>query len=506
MLWGLQRAFYAAQGPDAWKPNRVPFYVTSNPYIAKAYARTVVGFLRDAASQGALNREQPLHVVELAAGSGKFSFLCLRFLRELLGATPPLHGVKLRYVMTDFAESNLAAWQKNEKLAPPVEEGVLDFARFDIERDEKVRLVRSGEVLAKGSLKNPLVAVANYAFDTTVQDAFFVKAGVLLEGRAALMSSRPEADPKDPGLLERASLRYVTAPVEGAYYDDPALNRVLDRYRKRLSDTSFLIPIGALHGIRHLREWAGGRMLLLCGDKGVSYEEDLLGRGDPSLAFHGGSVSMMVNMHALGAYFEELGGAALHGTQRDNRLRIAGLVCGQAELGETRLAFREATDGLTPSQYSHLMQELRKDYTTPSFDTVMAFLRLSEWDYEVLGNWRDALKGHLQAATEPQKAEMVAALRRVYDNFYPMQRDLAIELCRLCLTMKEGREAVRYARESIRLFGDQHFSWFTCGVAHTMVHEYEDALRCVQKAVELEPNNVPARELMVRLEARLSGR
>jgi tetratricopeptide (TPR) repeat protein len=506
LLWALQRAFYASTGPGAWKPKGVPFYVTSNPYIAKAYARIVVGFLRDLVGSGALHREHPLHVVELAAGSGKFSYLFLRALRELLGALPVLEGVRLRYVMTDFADRNLAAWQRNSRLIELAEEGVLDFAVLDIERDRQVRLVRSGETLAKGALKNPLVSLANYAFDTTVHDAFFVKQGVLHEGRAALVSSQQENDPNDPAVLERASLRFEPVPVQGSYYDDPLLNRVLDRYRQRLGDTSFLIPIGALRGIRTLREWADGRLLLLCGDKGVSYEEDLLGRADPRFEFHGGSVSMMVNLNALGTYFEELGGGVLHGPHRDNRLRISALLSGIGAVPETRLAFREATDGLTPSQYPYLMMDLRKDYANPSFETIMAFLRLSEWDPEVLSSWREALTQHLGSAGEGQKAEMLRAMRRLLDNFYPMQRNLALELAGICLAMREGREALHYCRESLRLFGDHHVTWFSCGVAHTLLGEDADAVRCLQKVLSLEPSNGGARELLIRMEAKLAGR
>ena len=39
--------------------------------------------------------------------------------------------------------------------------------------------MRAQHKLDKGSCRNPVFAIANYAFDTTVQDAFFVKDGVL---------------------------------------------------------------------------------------------------------------------------------------------------------------------------------------------------------------------------------------------------------------------------------------------------------------------------------------
>lgn len=47
LLWKLQAAFYAAQGMNAWASAVVPSFVTSNTFIAAAYAKVIIGFLRD---------------------------------------------------------------------------------------------------------------------------------------------------------------------------------------------------------------------------------------------------------------------------------------------------------------------------------------------------------------------------------------------------------------------------------------------------------------------------
>ena len=46
-LWTLQRQFFEQQGIQAWSTNQVPHYITSNPFIARAYGKVVSGFLRD---------------------------------------------------------------------------------------------------------------------------------------------------------------------------------------------------------------------------------------------------------------------------------------------------------------------------------------------------------------------------------------------------------------------------------------------------------------------------
>tara|TARA_R110002073_G_scaffold43375_19_gene120759 strand:- start:1442 stop:1723 length:282 start_codon:yes stop_codon:yes gene_type:complete len=46
-IWELQRSYYSRLGVNAWQPNMVPNYVTTNPFIAQSYARVIEGFLED---------------------------------------------------------------------------------------------------------------------------------------------------------------------------------------------------------------------------------------------------------------------------------------------------------------------------------------------------------------------------------------------------------------------------------------------------------------------------
>src|SRR5258708_2295256 len=81
LIWRLQRDFYAQRGLKAWTEDLVPSYITNNPFIAEIYAKIVAGFVSDCMQQaqhGPLSPENPLRILELGAGTGKFSYLCLR--------------------------------------------------------------------------------------------------------------------------------------------------------------------------------------------------------------------------------------------------------------------------------------------------------------------------------------------------------------------------------------------------------------------------------------------
>ncbi|RPJ00726.1 MAG: hypothetical protein EHM39_04430, partial [Chloroflexi bacterium] len=105
LLWALQARYFRDQGIAAWSSNTVPSYITSNPSIAHAYARVVFGYLRDLLPT--LDTSQPVYLLELGAGSGRFAFYFLRRLRELLEWVP---GVRVCYVLSDYARRNVGFW------------------------------------------------------------------------------------------------------------------------------------------------------------------------------------------------------------------------------------------------------------------------------------------------------------------------------------------------------------------------------------------------------------
>jgi hypothetical protein len=268
VLWEYQRRFFDHWGVAAWSNSVVPSYITNNPFIAAAYARVVLGWLRDcqaacgnpsppAGSFGPLDPGQPVYLVELGAGCGRFAF---HFLKRFLAMreASSLRHVPVRYVMTDFAERNLAYWREHPSLRPFVEAGVLDFARFDPACDRELRLEVFGTTLSPGTVKNPVAVLANYVFDSLPQDAFAVTGGRLHESLATLTYPTPEPDPADPKWFARGRLTFEHRPITGDYYEDPEWNRVLKGYEERLDDTVVLFPEATLRCLDHLAA-TGGR-------------------------------------------------------------------------------------------------------------------------------------------------------------------------------------------------------------------------------------------------------
>lgn len=188
-LWKLQREFYLKYGLEAWTKGIVPNFVANNAYVAKAYARVIAGVVTDVfalnplntrdmpvskarrklpdvlkARNPASNYSEPVYVIEVGAGAGQLAFSILEslaryqfFLPERAGgaggageggsaAAGRGDGVAaglvagFKYVLTDASPSIVEALKKKPELQAYVQQGLLDFAVFDCERDHQVRM------------------------------------------------------------------------------------------------------------------------------------------------------------------------------------------------------------------------------------------------------------------------------------------------------------------------------------------------------------------------------
>lgn len=504
-LWTLQRNFYERQGVKAWNKGPVPHYITNNSFIAASYARVVRGLLTDLVRAGAVDARAPVHIVELGAGAGRFGFLFIKHLLDLLSRRDL--GVQFRYVMTDLAAKNLEFWRGHERLQDLYARGLLDLARFDAERDREIVLEKSGTVLSAETVKNPLVVIGNYVFDTLTFDAFRVQRGVLQESRASLRSERvEEPDLEDPELLLRLKVEYEhVAVADDCYPDQPVWNAILADYRARLGDTSVAFPVGALRCLQNLLALSGGRLALLTADKAFNRMDELLWRGDPEPVKHG-SFSLTANFEAMGRYFEAHEGLAMHTSTRQAGLEVAFFArVPEVALPETRLEFTEAIDTFGPIDFFTLRENLSMGETAP-LKACLDVLRLSRWDHRTLCDLSDAMLAQLAKASDSLKREVRIMLTQVWEHYYPIggTRDLPFVMGRFLYRLEHYREAMGFYRESLRLFGEDSMTHYNIALCHYYLREREAAVEHLERSLAIDPSNGFARNWRLQVESEMS--
>jgi len=516
VLWELQKSFYDQEGVKAWSDGTTPFYITSNPFIGRAYAQVILGFLRDWQEKGtssdseALDPNEPVYIVELGAGSGRLGFHVLKELMALKRGLS-VDEINVCYVMTDFTESNLNFWSSHPVLKPFVDRGVLDFALFDAGRQTELTLARSGKVLATGTVKNPIVVIANYVFDSLPQDILRFQEGRLYESLLTITSSRDVSDPgslSDPEIFDHVDIELHDNRVGFEYYDDPIWNSILRRYGERLGDTSILFPSGPLTCIKNLLELSRGRMLLLSADKGFNSEEDLARHEEFYIVVHGG-FSFRVNYDAIGEYFRRQGGAAFKTQPWDTTFLVSGFLSGGVERNfpETASAFRQAIEGFGPYYFYTLLTATQKDLPTLSLEHVLCLWRLSNWDPMILRAFGRVLLGKAEFVSPLVQQEIRRGLDRTWENYFPIgeKTDLPFEMARILHEMKYLEDAARYYARSLDLFGPQYATLYNMGTCLYELGRFDEALGCFDVGLELEPDDNTMQEWRERTMQALEG-
>jgi hypothetical protein len=437
--FALQRAFYAAARGDAYA--EIPHQVVDNPFVAAAYARVVVGFLRDCARGGLLDLAEPLYVVELGAGAGRFAH---GFVRELAAWTDklPLALPPVVYVMTDLGEPALDEWAAD----PALDDERIDFARFDAETDAGLVLRRRGVTLER--LVNPLVVIANYLFDSVPVDAFALGDGTVEE---CLLAVEGEDVPS-------MALTWSRRPVENARYGgDPDLDALLEHYRVALRDTVVTVPRVGIECLRRLRGLSGDRLLVLAGDKAHCTQASLAHRSEPELDVHGGSFSMMVNFHALGWYARRYGGEALHGGDRHMAVDVGAFLFGEPPGGwaETRLAYDDAIERFGPEDLSLLAEGVERAAERLGVAEIVALLRLSGWDAFTLLGVAGVLREQAAEADPAAQDDLRHALHATYDRHFsiPGEDDLPFTIGLLLFELEDYEDAIGFFEASLAQHG-----------------------------------------------------
>ncbi|EKQ50203.1 MULTISPECIES: tetratricopeptide repeat protein [unclassified Clostridium] len=491
MLWKLQTEFFENQGPEAWSKGIVPQYITTNPYIANQYAKTVFGYLRDYVSREDMDKDTVIYIMELAAGVGRFTYTFLkRFLHMIENSS--LKGIKFKYIVTDFAERNIEYWQSHSFLKSYFESGVLDCATFDIAKDEEIRLRYSGEVLSSGKLKNPLILFANYTFDSLPQDTFYVNGGELHEGLITITSPEEKSDPNDKSILAGLDYYYTDKKIDSNnYYEDKNFNNVLMYYKNSLEDTAFYMPIIGLRCISRLRKLFNDDVILISADKGYKNEEAMYKNYHPYLSKHG-CISMTVNFHAIELYFKELGGKAIHSIYEHENINVSLFMLSKNDndLIETSMAYNEVIESIGPDDFyimKRAIMPLSKSLTTKE---LLTFLRFTVWDSRTLLEFYNILLERIPTEEDFPKEELVDAINRVWEYYFPIgeEGDLGYHFGSILGYLGHDEDALKFFESSLEFYGECPETNYEIALCYYNLQQIDKALEYTEKSIALDPD------------------
>lgn len=491
MLWKLQTEFFANQGPEAWIKGIVPQYITTNPYIANQYAKTVFGYLRDYVAREDVDKNTVIYIMELAAGVGRFTYTFLkRFLHMIENSS--LKDIKFKYIVTDFAERNIEYWQNHSFLSPYFEAGILDCATFDISKDDEIKLRHSGEVLSQGKMKNPLILFANYTFDSLPQDTFYVNNGEIYEGVITITSPDEKGDPNDKSILAGLDYYYTDKKIDGnSYYEDKNLNDVLMHYKNSLEDTAFYMPIIGLRCISRLRKLFNDDVILISADKGYKNEESMDKNYHPFLSKHG-CISMTVNFHAIELYFKELGGKAIHSIYEHENINVSLFMVSNSDNDfiETSMAYNEIIESVGPDDFYIMKKAIMPLSSSLTTKELLTFLRFTVWDSRTLLELYNILIERIENEENFPKDELADAINKVWEYYFPIgeEGDLGYYFGSILGYLGYDNDALKLLESSLEFYGECPETNYEIALCYYNLQQLDKALEYTEKSIELDPD------------------
>lgn len=494
MLWKLQREYFDKEGINAWV-NQVPFYITSNPFIAACYAQVVASFIRDWVNKHPDAKNHPFYLLELGTGSGRFSFYVIKKLKELLDSQN-MSDIKICYVMSDFTKHNIKYYETHPALKPYLDEGIIDFAIYDMETDKPITLLRQNKRLGPDVLVNPLSVFANYIFDTVSHDSFAVHEGRLYELLVTLSTEENNIDGARPVDMEKVTVDHSVHEAKANYYNDPTLDSILAEYKTSLKETSFLIPTGAIRAIRLLKKLANDKLLIISTDKGYSTLESLDHLGHPSIAFHG-SFSMMVNFHAIAHFMKNNGGDYFLQTSRKG-IKTSVFTSGfkLSDLPETAHSIKERIEEFSPSDYFTLHRRISDTFQDCDIDTLASHMALAMWDPHIYLRLSGRIASLLSEADSDTVAFYAHNMPKIAANYYhmPSSECVLFEIAVFYHAIRHYEDALKYYLQAFEFVGEKFGLIYNIALCRHLLKDNTGALRDFKRALELDPESNDAQE------------
>jgi len=493
-LWTLQQNYFKTKGISAWQ-GEVPFYISTNAFIARQYAQLVRTMIQDSIAIEPDLKTETFYILELGAGLGKFSFY---FLKAFFTVEHPKNPIKIRYIMSDVAEKNKNFWKENGCLQPFIDAGHLELAILDIAEYTNNNEVFS--ILEKKSNKSPLIIIANYVFDCIKQDAFIIQDKKLHEVQFQIKSTHKNYDQLKSENLRSLKFDFLINP-NSIYNSNPIssptshneliINQILKQYTDILadSDTSvFSLPLGAIDFLNEIEKLTNNNYFLIAGDKGIAQMDKWNNFELKELFSYDGCYAFMMNFDILGRYIQAKGGDSLlsHNTN-SFKICLYHSKYSFSVLPNTTELFLNYFESYSADEFCYSIEAVRPHFYGFSLKALIGYLRLSCWDMDVYQDIHDRLVELVCYKEIDLSSNLVDDLKRVeeYVYYYPGSANIYNQLGIVYQSIGQATQAIRLYKKALLVWGETTEPHHNLGMVYDALKDENAAIYHYKKAIEL---------------------
>lgn len=470
-LWEKMQEYYEQSGPKAWQDNLVPYQITSNKLLAHLYVTLINAAIYDY-NLNINNKQQHIfYILELGAGHGKFSFYILKFLDFFNTST----NYKFLYIASDISQQNIDYWQKHPALQKYIKNNQLDFAKYDPSKDNNIYLLNSKVTIEQNSLDTPMFVIANYIFDTLPHDAFQCQNNELFASNILIENQNSSKQSID---FNKLKYKYNHEKIIHDYYQQTFYNQILDIYKQQLTNGAFLLPIGALRSIDQIKLFSKNNTIFLVADKGNTNLSEFKDIEDPNIAIHG-SISFMVNYHAIQTFFEIIGGSSMILPNNNTDLQIACFSANKINNNLLQLTVKNILYDINPQNLISIFYTDNTITKWKNLDQVLSVLAISKWDPDLFYDLSDQLSNFIEKEINKgifnveQEKTILEGLELVWDYFFQLEKnqDLPFVLANLYYSLEYFELAAKFFKISIQEFGETQEALYNIKLCNEALYE-----------------------------------
>ncbi len=470
-IWQLNRDFYEYSGMEAFSEDLVPYHLTSSAFVGKTYAELIFALLIDLAQKGKI--EPTVYIVELGAGHGRLAFHILKQLDKLiLGSSHKLPPYC--YVLSDIIEENLDFFKAHPQFESYYQRGVLDLAFFDGLQSEAIELRYSKKTVGTNDLEQPVVAIANYFFDSIPNDLFLFRNGEVSNCSIAIKSKVDPGKTSPETLIDNLELEFSHESVQKPVYENALLNDILEVYKKSLTDSYVFFPTSGIRCLDGLKSFSKEGLFLLSMDKGFHDVRELKRKKQPEFITHG-SFSIWVNYHALGSYCSGLGGKALLPAYSTFHLELAAMLfLNESDTYKQVIsAYERVVNDFGPDDFNTLKHLAYNNVSRLSLRDLLALLRLSGYDSTFFKTLLPRLKQVAKTISFNERKRIGETLQKVWSTYYSMGEpfDLAYELGGIAYDLGFYPEALDFFEKSEGLHGGKADTFYNKALCYYQLRQ-----------------------------------
>ena len=303
-------------------------------------------------------------------------------------------------------------------------------------------------------LDQPIVAIANYFFDSIPSELFLVRNKELSSCSLSITSKENPERLNPEELIKSISLKIHHSTIDIPFYSDSIINEVLEEYKSTLLETYLFYPEKAINCLKTLNSFSNTGLLLLSMDKGFHELHDLENRKEPDVVKHG-SFSIWVNYHALAKFCHKQGGKALFPSLSTFHLELGALMF--LEGGEsyywTHEAYQKFVNDFGPDDFNTIKHLSYFNLSRLSVKEIIALTRLSVYDSTFFIKLLPRLKELSKAISFNERKRIFETIENVWEMYFSIGEayDFSYEIATLFYELGFYNKALQHFRLSLDL-------------------------------------------------------